>query len=58
MVLRKKPLVPSEARRLIELTVKRMQLSARAYHCVLKLAGIEMQHAAEAAQYRPRQQVM
>ena len=57
-----------EARQLIELSVRRMQLSARAYHRILKLsrtiadladsANIEVQHAAEAIQYRPKQQVM
>ncbi|MDI9638376.1 YifB family Mg chelatase-like AAA ATPase [Geitlerinema splendidum] len=53
-----------EARSLIELSVRRMQLSARAYHRILKLARtiadlaeselIEVQHIAEAIQYRPR----
>ena len=57
-----------EARQLIDLSVRRMQLSARAYHRVLKLSRtiadladsdrIEVQHAAEAIQYRPKQQVM
>ncbi|MEP7292504.1 MAG: magnesium chelatase, partial [Chloroflexota bacterium] len=57
-----------EARQLIELSVRRMQLSARAYHRILKLSrtiadladseNIEVQHAAEAIQYRPKQQVM
>jgi magnesium chelatase family protein len=56
-----------EARTLLELSVRRMQLSARAYHRVLKLsrtiadlAGcdqIEVPHVAEAIQYRPRQQM-
>ena len=55
----------SEARQLLEVSTRRMQLSARAYHRVLKLsrtiadlAGcnqIEVQHIAEAIQYRPRQ---
>lgn len=55
-----------EGRQLIELTTRRMQLSARAYHRVLKLSRtiadlsdserIEAQHVAEAVQYRPRQQ--
>lgn len=55
----------SEAQQLIELSVKRMQLSARAYHRVLKLsrtiadlgesALIQVQHIAEAIQYRPKQ---
>jgi len=55
-----------EARQLVEISVKRMQLSARAYHRILKLSRtiadlgdsqhIEMQHVAEAIQYRPRPQ--
>jgi magnesium chelatase family protein len=54
-----------EARQLLEISVKRMQLSARAYHRVLKLSRtiadlgdserIEVQHVAEAIQYRPKQ---
>lgn len=54
-----------EARQLLDISVKRMQLSARAYHRALKLARtiadlggaerIEVQHVAEAIQYRPRQ---
>ncbi len=57
-----------EARQLIDLSVRRMQLSARAYHRVLKLSRtiadladsdrIEVQHVAEAVQYRPQQQIM
>jgi len=57
-----------EARQLIDLSVRRMQLSARAYHRVLKLSRtiadladserIEVQHTAEAIQYRPKQQIM
>ncbi len=53
-----------EARQLLEVSVKRMQLSARAYHRVLKLSRtiadlaacerIEVQHVAEALQYRPK----
>jgi magnesium chelatase family protein len=53
-----------EGRQLLELSVKRMQLSARAYHRILKLSRtiadladqeyIEVQHVAEALQYRPR----
>lgn len=55
----------AEARQLLELSVKRMQLSARAYHRMLKLARtiadlgesdvIQVQHVAEAIQYRPTQ---
>ncbi|MBC8100079.1 MAG: ATP-binding protein [Armatimonadetes bacterium] len=54
-----------DAQQLMELSVKRMQLSARAYHRVLKLSRtiadladselIEAQQVAEALQYRPRQ---
>jgi magnesium chelatase family protein len=54
-----------EACQLAELTVQRMQLSARAYHRVLKLSRtiadldgkdqIEVHHVAEAVQYRPKQ---
>lgn len=54
-----------EAKQLLELSVRRMQLSARAYHRVLKLSRtiadlsntdmIEVQHVAEAIQYRPKQ---
>lgn len=54
----------NEAQQLLELSVKRMQLSARAYHRVLKLsrtiadlggsATIQVQHVAEAIQYRPK----
>jgi magnesium chelatase family protein len=53
-----------EGRQLLEVSVKRMQMSARAYHRVLKLSrtiadlagceGIEVQHVAEAIQYRPK----
>jgi magnesium chelatase family protein len=56
-------LVP-EAHQLLELSVRRMQLSARAYHRVLKLSRtiadlddaerIEVRHVAEAIQYRPK----
>lgn len=55
----------SDARQLLELSVKRMQLSARAYHRILKLARtiadlgdsevIQVQHVAESVQYRPPQ---
>jgi len=54
-----------EAKSLLEVSIKRMNLSARAYHRVLKLSRtiadladsdmIQMQHTAEALQYRPRQ---
>ncbi len=60
-------LLSPEARQLIDLSVRRMQLSARAYHRVLKLSRtiadladsdrIEVQHVAEAVQYRPKQQI-
>ncbi len=53
-----------EAKQLLELSVRRMQLSARAYHRVLKLSRtiadlgdseiIEVPHIAEAIQYRPK----
>jgi magnesium chelatase family protein len=53
-----------EARQLLEISVRRMQLSARAYHRVLKLSRtiadlgdndtVEIQHVAEAIQYRPQ----
>lgn len=53
-----------EAKQVLELSVRRMQLSARAYHRVLKLsrtiadlAGsefIEVTHVAESLQYRPQ----
>lgn len=53
-----------EARQLAEISVRRLQLSARAYHRVLKLSrtiadlegipSIEVNHLAEAIQYRPR----
>jgi magnesium chelatase family protein len=56
-----------EAKQLLELSVKRMQLSARSYHRVLKLSRtiadlsnsdeIEVNHVAEAIQYRPKQTV-
>jgi magnesium chelatase family protein len=54
----------TEARQVLELSVKRMQLSARAYHRVLKLSrtiadldgddDIQVNHVAEAIQYRPQ----
>ncbi|MCU0495783.1 MAG: YifB family Mg chelatase-like AAA ATPase [Anaerolineae bacterium] len=53
-----------DAKQILMLSAKRMQLSARAYHRVLKLsrtiadldacAQIQVQHVAEAVQYRPR----
>lgn len=53
-----------EAKQLLELSVRRMQLSARSYHRILKLSRtiadlgcserIEVQHVAEAIQYRPK----
>jgi magnesium chelatase family protein len=53
------------ARQLLELSVRRMQMSARAYHRVLKLSRtiadladsplIDTAHVAEAIQYRPKQ---
>ncbi len=56
----------AEAKQLLELSVKRMQLSARVYHRVLKLSRtiadladserIQVQHVAEAVQYRPKAQ--
>ncbi|MFW5691163.1 MAG: YifB family Mg chelatase-like AAA ATPase [Chloroflexota bacterium] len=56
--------VTADARQLLELSARRMQLSARAYHRVLKLsrtiadlAGsgtIAVNHVAEAIQYRPK----
>jgi magnesium chelatase family protein len=56
-----------EARQLLEVSTRRLQLSARAYHRILKLSRtiadlddtdrIDIQHVAEAIQYRPRQAV-
>ena len=53
----------AEAKKVLELSVKRMQLSAHAYHRVLKLSRtiadldgaevIQVPHVAEAIQYRP-----
>ncbi|MCA0452569.1 MAG: YifB family Mg chelatase-like AAA ATPase [Chloroflexi bacterium] len=55
-----------EAKQLLEVSTKRLQLSARAYHRVIKLSRtiadlgesrrIEVPHVAEALQYRPRPQ--
>jgi magnesium chelatase family protein len=55
----------SDAKQLLELSVRKMQLSARGYHRVLKLSRtiadlansdlIEVPHVAEAIQYRPKQ---
>lgn len=57
-------ILTQEARQVMELSVRRMQLSARAYHRVLKLSRtladlseselIQVQHVAEAIQYRPK----
>jgi len=53
-----------DAKQLLQLSVRRMQLSARSYHRVLKLSRtiadldgrelIEVSHVAEAIQYRPK----
>lgn len=58
-------LLEDSARQLLDLSVRKMQLSARAYHRVLKLSRtiadlaaselIQTVHVAEALQYRPRQ---
>jgi Predicted ATPase with chaperone activity len=55
----------SDARQLLDMSVRRLQLSARAYHRVLKLSrtiadlagskAVEVVHVAEALQYRPKQ---
>ncbi len=57
-----------EAKQLLEVSAKRLQLSARSYHRIIKLSRtiadldncptIEMNHLAEALQYRPRQQAI
>jgi magnesium chelatase family protein len=54
----------ADARKLLEMSVRRMQLSARAYHRILKLSRtiadldasewIDIPHVAEAIQYRPK----
>jgi magnesium chelatase family protein len=54
----------AEAKQVLELSVRRMQLSARSYHRVLKLSRtiadltgcetIEVTHVTEALQYRPK----
>jgi magnesium chelatase family protein len=54
-----------EARQVLELSVRQMQLSARAYHRVMKLSrtiadldaseNINVPHVAEALQYRPKE---
>jgi len=56
-----------DAKQVLELSVRRMQLSARSYHRVLKLSRtiadlaacqqIEVPHVSEALQYRPTQQL-
>jgi magnesium chelatase family protein len=61
-------ILTTEARQLLELSMRRMHLSARAYHRILKLSRtiadlgnselIEANHAAEAIQYRPKPQVV
>ncbi len=60
-------LLAPEAQHLLELSARKMQLSARAYHRVLKLARtiadlaecdlIQVQHVAEAIQYRPKAEI-
>jgi magnesium chelatase family protein len=60
-------ILTTEARQLLDVTVRRMRLNARSYHRVLKLSRtiadiddkdmIEVQHVAEAVQYRQQQQV-
>lgn len=57
-----------EARQLLEISVKRIQLSARAYHRMIKLSRtiadladtdvIQIQHVAEAIQYRPQNRIV
>jgi magnesium chelatase family protein len=57
------PMKP-DAQQLLQVSTKRLQLSARAYHRIIKLARtiadldnkdqIELTHVAEAVQYRPR----
>ena len=57
-------IMSADARSLLELSVRRMHLSARSYHRVLKLSRtiadldarqhIEVNHVAEAIQYRPK----
>jgi magnesium chelatase family protein len=52
-----------EAKQLLELSIRKMRLSARSYHRILKLsrtiadldnnAQIQVAHVAEALQYRP-----
>jgi magnesium chelatase family protein len=56
----------ADAQQLLEMSVRRMQLSARAYHRILKLSRtiadlassekIQVNHVAEAIQYRPKAQ--
>jgi len=58
----------AEAKQVLDMSVRRMQLSARAYHRVLKLSRtiadpdgkdiIEVHHVAEAVQYRPKSSVV
>jgi magnesium chelatase family protein len=57
-------ILESDARQIMEVSVKRLQLSARSYHRVLKLSRtiadlaesetIKVHHVAEALQYRPK----
>jgi magnesium chelatase family protein len=57
-------ILEADARQIMEVSVKRLQLSARSYHRVLKLSRtiadlgesetIKVQHVAEALQYRPK----
>jgi len=57
-------ILASNAKELLELSVRKMQLSARSYHRVLKLSrtiadlaeaeAIQVNHVAEALQYRPK----
>ncbi|MGB7342495.1 MAG: YifB family Mg chelatase-like AAA ATPase, partial [Phototrophicaceae bacterium] len=58
-------ILADDARQLLDLSVRRMKLSARSYHRVLKLSRtiadlatsdfIQVAHVAEALQYRPKQ---
>lgn len=58
----------TEAKHILEVSVKRLQLSARSYHRILKLSRtiadlanedlIQVHHVAEALQYRPKQLIV